>query len=143
MNEIMNNPSREEMNARFQANESRIERRLSAIESSVTILRAEMGSETSMTRARINSDMDKSRVQINSDMDKMRIQMSSEMDKLRSDLKSEIHRGAAETIKWVAGIVISANAVGATVMTFVLNNATPKAPVSPAPINITIPEPGR
>lgn len=76
------------------------------------------------------------------------VSIESKMDVQFTALKAEIHqvkadvdRGNAETIKWVAGIVISAMALGLTVMTFVLNNAVPRAAAAPSPIVITIPAP--
>ncbi|WP_229518415.1 CCDC90 family protein [Massilia sp. PAMC28688] len=75
------------------------------------------------------------------------VSIESKMDvrfaELKTDIervKAEVDRGNADTIKWVAGIVISAVALGLTVMTFVLNNAVPRATTAaPAPIVITIP----
>lgn len=81
----MVNPATDEINARFEAADARVETRLAAIE--------------------------------------------LKMDVQFAELKSEIHRGNADTIKWVAGIVVSVMALGLTIMTFVLNNAVPKAPV--------------
>jgi hypothetical protein len=76
------------------------------------------------------------------------VAIESKMDvqfaELKADIqrvKAEVDRGSAETIKWVAGIVISAMALGLTIMTFVLNNAVPRAQAAaPAPIVITIPQ---
>jgi hypothetical protein len=43
-------------------------------------------------------------------------------------LQVEMHKGFAEMIKWVVGTAIVLGGTALTVITFVLNNATPKAP---------------
>lgn len=60
-----------------------------------------------------------------------------------ADVRAEMHRNASDIIKWVVGTagVIAVGAV--TIMTFVLNNAAPKAPIAQAqpPIIINVPAP--
>ena len=51
-----------------------------------------------------------------------------------SATKAEVHDLKAELIKWVVGTALGLGAVGITVMTFVLNNATPKSPPAPPPV---------
>ncbi|WP_256077188.1 hypothetical protein [Massilia sp. YIM B04103] len=59
-----------------------------------------------------------------------------------SSLRAEMHKGFADTIKWVIGMSLGIAMAGITVMTFVLNNATPKtAPAQPAPVVIYLPAP--
>lgn len=54
-----------------------------------------------------------------------------------SELRSDMHKGFADMTKWIVGTVIGVAAMSVTIMTFVLNNATPKAQTpSPAPIVI-------
>ena len=48
------------------------------------------------------------------------------------ELRVEMHKGFADVIKWMVGLAIVLSATSVTVMTFVLNNATPKIP-PPAP----------
>nr|WP_315210816.1 hypothetical protein [uncultured Albidiferax sp.] len=57
--------------------------------------------------------------------------------------KAEVHDLKAEMVKWIVGTAIALGVAGITVMTFVLNNAAPKAvaPASPQPIIINIPAP--
>jgi hypothetical protein len=56
------------------------------------------------------------------------------------ELKSDIHRTANETIRWIVGMGVGLGVAAITIITFVLNYATPKAPVTPvtsaAPITI-------
>ncbi len=45
-----------------------------------------------------------------------------------ADLRAEMHRGFSDMVKWIVGTAIVMGGTGITVMTFVLNNAAPKAP---------------
>lgn len=56
---------------------------------------------------------------------------------------SAMHELKAEMVKWIVGTAIALGVAGITVMTFLLNNAAPKAvaPASPQPIIINIPAP--
>lgn len=55
--------------------------------------------------------------------------------------KAEMHDLKAELIKWTVGTAFGLGSVAIVVMTFVLNNAVPKAApaIPPAPIVITLP----
>lgn len=56
--------------------------------------------------------------------------------------KADLAELSERMIKWIAGTAIAMSAAAITVMTFVLNNAVPKAQSPPpAPIIITIPVP--
>ena len=54
-----------------------------------------------------------------------------------AELRAEVHRSANETIRWIVGMGIGLGVAGITIITFVLNNATPKVQPAPgAPITI-------
>ena len=54
--------------------------------------------------------------------------------------KAEMHDMTAQMVKWIVGTAIGLGAVGITAMTFVLNNASPKATTAqPQPIIINVP----
>jgi hypothetical protein len=59
--------------------------------------------------------------------------------------KADLHELSATMIKWIVGTVSGMSIAGITVMTFVLNNAVPKAPPTPAqvvpPVIIQLPPP--
>jgi hypothetical protein len=60
----------------------------------------------------------------------------------RMATKADLAELSERMIKWIAGTAIAMSAAAITVMTFVLNNAVPKAQSPPpAPIIITIPVP--
>lgn len=56
-------------------------------------------------------------------------------------VRTDMHKGTAEIIKWMVGLTFGLGATAIVVMTFVLNNATPKAPqvASQPPIIINVP----
>ena len=52
--------------------------------------------------------------------------------------KADLAQGFADVVKWIVGAAIGVGVAGITVMTFVLNNAVPKAPPTPTPIVIQL-----
>jgi hypothetical protein len=56
-----------------------------------------------------------------------------------AEFDSTLHKTNADTIKWVAGTVIAVGAAGLALMTFLINNITPKSSAASAPIIITVP----
>ncbi|WP_329766091.1 hypothetical protein [Stenotrophomonas geniculata] len=59
-----------------------------------------------------------------------------------AELRSEMHKGFNEQIKWIVGTGLAGIVFFTTIMTFVLNNAVPKAPAAtpPAPVTIQAPQ---
>lgn len=51
-------------------------------------------------------------------------------------LKVEMHKGFADMIRWVVGTAIVLGATALTIITFVLNHASPKAPQLQTPVII-------
>ena len=78
----MNDITREELNARLETIETRMDGRLSSIEQMIAAKFAEF--------------------------------------------ESTLHKSNADTIKWVAGIVLAVGAAGLALITFLINNITPR-----------------
>jgi len=57
------------------------------------------------------------------------------LDRKFAEFDSTLHKSTADTVKWVAGIVMGLGIIGISLMTFLLNNVTPKTS-TPAPIVI-------
>lgn len=56
--------------------------------------------------------------------------------------RADMHEGFNRIITWIVGVAIVLSTTAVTLMTFVLNNAIPRAAGSqPAPIVITVPQP--
>ena len=56
-------------------------------------------------------------------------------------LQVEMHRGFADMIKWVVGTAIVLGGTALTVITFVLNNATPRPTPTPPPSVVVYAQP--
>jgi hypothetical protein len=48
--------------------------------------------------------------------------------------KADLQEMSVTLIKWIVGMVSGLGIAGITIMTFVLNNAVPKAPAPPVPV---------
>lgn len=73
-----------------------------------------------------------------SDINERFVRVESRLEQTAT--KADMADMKAELIKWMVGTAIALGAAAVTVMTFVLNNATPKAPAAqPAPIIIQVP----
>ncbi len=78
----------------------------------------------------------------NGDMEARLVRIETQLENIEGTMstKAEMHDMTAQMIKWVVGTAIGLGVAGITVMTFVLNNASPKTPPAPQqPIVITIP----
>lgn len=73
----------------------------------------------------------------------IRVDANLEYLKANSATKADVAEAKNDVTRWVLASFLTAIAVGVTVMTFVLNNATPKAsapaPSQPQPIVIQLP----
>lgn len=80
-------------------------------------------------------------------MEKRVEKLESELTAIKVDLavikdnyatKADLHEMTSSLIKWMVGTAVGLGAAAITVMTFVLNNATPKAAPSMTPAPIVI-----
>lgn len=59
-----------------------------------------------------------------------------------SKMEAKLAEAITGQIKWIVGTAVALGAIAITVMTFVLNNASPKVPMAqPAPTVIVVPGP--
>lgn len=90
-----------------------------------------------------NEDMEKRLTKLETQFETVIPTLATKSD--MADMRAEMHKGFSDMVKWIVGTAIVMAGAGITIMTFVLNNATPKAPAPPAsqpvPIVITIPAP--
>lgn len=99
---------------------------------------ADHNSMSSITREELDAKLET----IETRMDGRLRSIDEKLDTKFAQFESNIHKGTSETIKWVVGTAIAMGAIGITTMTFILNNAIPKAPAAqPAPIVINVPQP--
>lgn len=68
----------------------------------------------------------------------------AEVHQVLAEVRTEMQRGFADMTRWIVGAIIGVAIASVTIMTFVLNNATPKAlvPGATAPMVIYLQPPG-
>lgn len=95
------------------------------------------GMETVLSSLATKQLLQETRSELKTHIQEVRNELKTAIQNLRIELKTDLHGFKADIIKWIAGTAIVISAAGITVMTFVLNYATPK-PV-PAQIQPTAP----
>ena len=65
-------------------------------------------------------------------------ELCAKIDKLGADLGREIAESATRLVQWMVGLFLASMAIFITVMTFVLNNAVPKAAPATPPVIIQL-----
>lgn len=103
----MDDGHKDYIDAKCVATESRVEARFAEFDARVTALEIKMENRFAAMEALVRQ--------------------------LVADLRAEMHRNTADIIKWMVGLFVATIAIFVTVVTFVLNNAIPKAP-APAPV---------
>ncbi len=85
---------------------------------------------------------------LETDMQDVRVRLTKIESRLESidthmATKADLAEAMNNMVKWIVGTAVALGASAITIMTFVLNNASPKAPSpqQPAPIVITLPTP--
>ncbi|MCY0910888.1 hypothetical protein [Massilia antarctica] len=74
---------------------------------------------------------------IDARMDGRIASIESKMDANFARFDATLQKSTADTVKWVAGVVMGLGVIGISLMTFLLNNVVPKASSTPpAPIII-------
>ncbi len=65
-----------------------------------------------MLRISIRGDMEALRLEMRGEMQALRLEMRSEMQALRLEMRSEMHMLFNQQLKWLVGLVITAQALG-------------------------------
>lgn len=95
---------------------------------------------TDLSREEMNSRLESIETRLENRMRSLEDKIDNkfaQFDMRFSHLEASMHKTAADTIKWVIGTALVMGVSGITVMTFVLNNAVPKAPPAATPGNST------
>lgn len=71
---------------------------------------------------------------IGTDMGGRIVTLEARIDAKFAELRTDMHRGFADMTKWIVATALGVGALSITITTFVMNNAVPKLPASPAPI---------
>lgn len=103
---------------------------------------------TDLTRQEMTASLAANKAEVDARLANFDTSVKTGFAELRTDfakMQSEMHKNTTDLIKW--GIVTALGFATATIaiLTFVINNAVPKAPAAaisqPAPIVITVPTP--
>ena len=79
-----------------------------ALTSDMQALRAELRGEMQELRAELRGEMQ----ELRGEMQELRAELRGEMSVLRADMRSEMHMLFNKQLKWLIGVVISAQALG-------------------------------
>ena len=80
--------------------------------SDVADLRVLTTKDLEMVRVALTSDMQALRYELRGEMQELRAELRGEMSVLRADMRSEMHMLFNKQLKWLIGVVISAQALG-------------------------------
>jgi hypothetical protein len=80
--------------------------------SDVADLRVLTTKDLEMVRVALTSDMQALRTELRGEMQELRTELRGEMSVLRADMRSEMHMLFNKQLKWLIGVVISAQALG-------------------------------
>ena len=122
----MDTPTREEMDAKFDAFDTRVSYGLRALEEKIDTRFAQFEAKTEARFAQFEVRF---------------AQFEARVEARFARFENEMLRTMMGFAKWMVGTTIALGAVGITAMVFVLNNAIPKAAPAPAPIVINLPAP--
>jgi hypothetical protein len=83
-----------------------------ALTSDMQMLGAELRGEMQELRTELRGDMQALRLELTSDMQELRTELRGDMQALRLELRTEMHMLFNKQLKWLVGVVISAQALG-------------------------------
>lgn len=83
-----------------------------ALTSDMQALRIELTSDMQALRAELRGEMQELRAELRGEMQELRAELRGEMSVLRADMRSEMHMLFNKQLKWLIGVVISAQALG-------------------------------
>ncbi|MCX6530203.1 MAG: hypothetical protein NTZ76_08865 [Actinobacteria bacterium] len=83
-----------------------------ALTSDMQALRIELTSDMQALRAELRGEMQELRAELRGEMQELRAELCGEMSVLRADMRSEMHMLFNKQLKWIVGVVISAQALG-------------------------------
>jgi len=83
-----------------------------ALTSDMQALRLELTSDMQMLGAELRGEMQELRTELRGEMQELRTELRGDMQALRLELRTEMHMLFNKQLKWLVGVVISAQALG-------------------------------
>lgn len=122
----MTDLTRQQVTDLLAASESKVNERLANFDASIKTGFSELATAMAKQSAAIEKQSDALRIE----MAQIRTEMAKQSGDMRTDVanvRSETHRGTVDTIKWVIGTIVGVAVATVSILTFVINNALPKA----------------
>ena len=142
------NSDKDYIDAKIESVRAGMDGRLEAFEANVNGRFAELNAKIDKSVAELNEKIDKSVAELNAKIDKSVAELNAKIDKSVAELRKDIAEFSSRMVQWMVGLFLASMAIFITLMTFVLNNAVPKAtPATPpviiqlSPQGVTIPPP--
>jgi hypothetical protein len=132
------NSDKDYIDAKTEAVRAGMDGRLDAFEANVNGRFAELNAKIDKSVAELNAKIDKSVAELNAKIDGSVAELNAKIDKSVADLRKDIAELSARMVQWMVGIFLASMAIFITVMTFVLNNAVPKAAPATPPVIIQL-----
>ena len=132
------NSDKDYIDAKTEAVRAGMDGRLDAFEANVNGRFAELNAKIDKSVAELNAKIDKSVAELNAKIDRSVAELNAKIDKSVADLRKDIAELSARMVQWMVGIFLASMAIFITVMTFVLNNAVPKAAPATPPVIIQL-----
>ena len=132
------NSDKDYIDAKTEAVRAGMDGRLDAFEANVNGRFAELNAKIDKSVAELNAKIDKSVAELNAKIDGSVAELNAKIDKSVADLRKDIAELSARMVQWMVGIFLASMAIFITVMTFVLNNAVPKAAPATPPVVIQL-----
>ena len=104
------------------------------IDVKIEAVRAGMDGRLDAFEANVNGRF----AELNAKIDKSVAELNAKIDKSVADLRKDIAEFSARMVQWMVGIFLASMAIFITLMTFVLNNAVPKAAPATPPVIIQL-----
>ena len=126
------------MDGRLDAFEANVNGRFAELNAKIDKSVAELNAKIDKSVAELNAKIDKSVAELNAKIDGSVAELNAKIDKSVADLRKDIAELSARMVQWMVGIFLASMAIFITVMTFVLNNAVPKAAPATPPVIIQL-----
>lgn len=109
------------------------------------LTRQEVDAKIAQNKAEVDARLANFDTSIKTGFAELRTEFAKQSGDMRTEManvRAEMHKNTIDVIKWVIVTVLGVATATVSILTFVINNAAPKAPstpVQPAPIVITVP----
>lgn len=127
-----------DMDGRLDTFEANVNGRFAEVNAKIDKSVAELNAKIDTGVAQLNAKIDTAVAQLNAKIDTVAAELNAKIDKLGAELRKEIADFSSRMVQWMVGLFLASMAIFITVMTFVLNNAVPKAAPATPPVIIQL-----